>query len=87
MAQRIVFAFDALRLVVGLDGAPSGHRQRIGLLASQPGLGEADVVALEEQAIGLGPDAHPLAVAHRHGAPRPFLESLADSEVVEGDAQ
>ena len=87
LAQGVVLPFNALGLAVGLDGAPRGHRQGIGLFATQPRLGEAHVVALEEQAVGLRPDADPLAITHGHRTPRPLFERLADGEVVEGDPE
>ena len=87
LTEGVVLPLDALRLPVGLDGAPGRHGERIGLLASEPRLGEAHIVALEEQAVGLGPDAHALAIAHRHRPPGALLEGLADSEVVEGHTE
>ena len=87
LTQWIVLTFDALRLPVGLDGAPCRHCQGIGLLAAEPRLGEADVVALEKQAVGLGPDAHALAIPHRNRPPGALLEGLAHRKVVEGHTE
>ena len=85
LAQAVVGpVFEPLRLAVGLDGAPGRHSECIGLLAAKPRLGEAQIIALEEETVGLGTDADPLAIPHGDRSPGPLLEGLAHGEVVEG---
>ena len=60
--------------------------ERVGLVAAQPGVGEAEGEGLVVGTVGLGRNREPLVLAHRVGTPGPLLEEVLHREVVEHDA-
>ena len=87
LAELVEFAVDAFCLAVCLDGPPGGEAQGIRLLAAEPRLGEAEVVALEEQAVRLGANAQALSITGRNGLPGLAFEEVPRREVRETDAE
>ena len=58
--------------------------ERIGLLATKPGVGERKRERLVVGTVGLAVDRQTLVLSHRVGAPCTLLEGILDREVVEG---
>ena len=60
--------------------------ERIGLVAAQPGVGEAEGEGLVVGTVGLGRNRETLVLSHRVGPPGPLLEEVLHREVVQRDA-